>query len=144
MAVGEARRREAAAEIDDLRGSADMSTHRRGGASRDEAPILDGKAFDHRGAGVGGEHLAVEDHEIGGLRGGMGCKRNGHRSDETDMQCGPAKAEEPRIHGTHPPRMNASTRAQLVAGLSGSEIRQTATMARPCAGAAPPDSPQNA
>ncbi len=81
MAVGETRRHEAAAEIDDLGGGADMSAHRRGGASRDEASILDGEAFDQRRARVRREHLAVDDHQVGGLRGGRRGECNGQRGD---------------------------------------------------------------
>src|SRR5262245_11205098 len=72
MAVSETRRHEAAAEIDNLGGRANMSAHTSGGAGRDEAPILDCKTLNQRRVGVRREDLAVENHKVGGLRGGRG------------------------------------------------------------------------
>src|SRR5262249_50850399 len=109
MAISEARRCETPAEVDDLGGGADMSAHGLGGAGRDEAPILDGEAFDQRGARIGGENLAVEEHQVRGLSGGMGCERRGHRSDQTDSPCsGSVAAEELRAHEALLPNANVS------------------------------------
>ena len=33
---------------------------------------------------VGREHLAVDEHQVGGLGGGMGCERKGERGDRQD------------------------------------------------------------
>jgi len=85
MAIGKTWRHEAAAKIDNLRVGADVATHRRGGAGRDEASILDGEGFDQRRACIRREHLAVEDHEVGGLRGSGGSRAQAQRSHRVDV-----------------------------------------------------------
>jgi len=110
MSIGKTWRHEAAAKVDDLGGRARMSAHGLGGAGRDETPILDCEGFDQRRACIRREHLAVENHEVGGLRGSGGHERK--RNDRTGQIRN--KSAEPQAHERYSPR-NIELRREVAA-----------------------------
>ena len=67
MAVREPRRDEPAGEIDHLSVRAHMGAHRVRAADRDEFFASHGEALHELGAVTGGEDLAVDGDEVGGL-----------------------------------------------------------------------------
>jgi len=98
MAVGEARRYEPAAEVDDAGAGADMGAHGVRRSDRDEASVLDGEGLRELGAG-GGEDRAVDEDEVGRL--GRGRRRSGERRDRAGDEGHAAAARADRHGAAH-------------------------------------------
>ena len=83
MAVRKPGRYETSLQVDDLGVGADMGADRGVGPGGDEAAVLDRESLSDGGAGIRGEDLAVDEHQIGGVRRlrGDDCRRERRNDD---------------------------------------------------------------